>query len=82
MFYVQHSHLHRFYLKTAPHHAKKSKEMATPTDKGADRVCGPMWRETWVIGQAHETEGSYPRPRGATVGRSRCLLPTALRGRA
>ena len=33
-----------------------------------------------MIGQAHETEGSYPRPRGAMVGKPRRLLSTALRG--
>ena len=43
--YVQHSYLHRFYLKTAPHHADNSKEMATPKDKGGRQ--GP-WTECGV----------------------------------
>ena len=33
-----------------------------------------------MIGQAHETEGSYPRPHGAMAGKPRRLLSTALRG--
>ena len=33
-----------------------------------------------MIGQAHETEGSYPHPRGAMAGKPRRLLSTALRG--
>ena len=60
----------------------KAKKWPPSQTRVADRVRGPIWRGTWFIGQAHETEGSYPRPRGATVGRSRRYSPTALRGRA
>ncbi len=52
----------------------KSKEKPPSKTRVADRSVDQMWRGTWKIGQAHKTEGSYPRPRGATVGRSRCLV--------
>ena len=45
--YVQHSHLHRFYLQTAPHRATKSKDMATLTDKGGRQ--GPWTDVAWNL---------------------------------
>ena len=39
----------------------------------------PMWRGAGMTELAHETDASYPHPRGATVGRSRRLVPTATR---
>ena len=39
----------------------------------------PMWRGAGMTERAHETDASYPHPRGATMGRSRRLVPTAAR---
>ena len=38
----------------------KAKKWPPSQTRVADRVRGPIWRGTWLIGQAHETEGSYP----------------------
>ena len=45
----------------------KAKEKATLIGKGGRQARGPNVRGTWMTGQVHETEGSYPRPRGAMV---------------
>ena len=37
----------------------------------------PMWHGAGMTERAHETDASYPHPRGATMGRSRRLVPTA-----
>ena len=73
-----HSHLTGSTYRRRHTMQTKAKKWPPSQTRVADRVRGPMWRGTWLIGQAHETEGSYPRPRGATVGRSRRLLPHGL----
>ena len=61
---------------TAPQHACKQKENL-PIGRGVDGVRRPL--RPWMTEKAHETDASYPHPRGATMGRSRRLVPTAAR---
>ena len=51
----------------------KSKENKShPHRQGGRQVRGPNARGTWMSGQVHETEGSYPRPRGAMASKPQC----------
>ena len=66
--------LKQFYLQDGATRCiyTKAKEKATLKGKGGRQVRGPNVHGTWMSGQVHETEGSYPRPRGAMAGKPQC----------
>ena len=61
--------------RLAPHthiYTKSKENKSHPHRQGGRQVRGPNVRGTWVSGQVHETEGSYPRPHGAMAGKPQC----------